>query len=409
MVTALRLLAMALLVANRTAAGEPLTIERAMALALERSPSRSAAQATLSGAERAARAAGRLPNPALELRTENLRPNGGSNPKIDYFAVLTMPVQLGGKRAARRDLATADVGVADEGLRVAERQLALDTAERFITALHARAAVRALTEQRDGIAEVVRILRRRVEERVAAGADLAKIDAELARLDVERVRGEVDLQQALTRLAVSIQAPAPVDAADLVDPPVPAALPGQPGALAREALDRRPDVLAARARLERAKRALALERSRAWPDVAVSGGWKRVEDTDTGVMAVVVPLPVTDRNQSEIATAAAEADAAGHALSLVESEAEADVVASLETAARLAEAADRVERDLVGPAEVVRRAARARLREGGGSLLDLVDAERVAVSARRTLFDLRLDAALAVVRARLALGGEPLP
>jgi len=177
--------------------------------------------------------------------------------------------------------------------------------------------------------------------------------------------------------------------------------------LARDALKRRPDVAAARARLESAKRALDLERSRAWPDVAVTGGWKRVEDTNTGVMAVVVPLPLTDRNQSEIATAAAEAAAAGHALTLVEAEAEADVIASLETAERLVEVADRVERDLVAPAEVVRRAARARLREGGGSLLELVDAERVAVSAHRTLFDLRLDAVLAVVRARLALGEEP--
>jgi cobalt-zinc-cadmium efflux system outer membrane protein len=408
-VTARRLVSVGLLVAECASAGEPLTIDRAMALALERSPQRSAAQATLSGAERALRTAGRFPNPLVELRSENWRPDGGSNPKVDYFAVLTMPVQLGGKRSARRDLATANADVAGEGLRVAERQLALDTADRFIAALHARAGVRALTEQRDSIAEVVRILRRRVEEQVAAGADLAKIDAELARLDVERVRGEVELQQALARLAVSIQASPPIAAADLVDPPIASAPPGDPRELAREALDHRPDVAAARARLDAAKRALELERSRAWPDVAVSGGWKRVEDTNTGVMAVVVPLPVTDRNQSEIAIATAEADAAGHALDLVQSEAEADVVASLETATRLVEAAERVQHDLVEPAEVARRAARARLREGGGSLLDLVDAERVAVSARRTLFDLRLDAALAVVRARLALGEQPVP
>jgi outer membrane protein TolC len=84
-------------------------------------------------------------------------------------------------------------------------------------------------------------------------------------------------------------------------------------------------------------------------------------------------------------------------------------MASLEAADRLAQAADRVEQDLVAPAEVVRRAARARLREGGGNLLDLVDAERVAVSARRSLLDLRLEAVLAAVRARLALGEELAP
>ncbi len=403
-------LAALLLAASAHGAGERLTLDRALALALERSPRRAAVAATLSGAERAARSAGRLPNPSLELRSENWRPGGDTNPKVDYFAVLNMPIQLGGKRAARRDLAVATLDVAGESLRVAERQLVLDTAERFVTALQARALVRALSDQRESIAEVVRILRRRVEERVAAGADLAKIDTELARLDVDRVRAEVALAQALARLGVSIQTTEPIAADRLVDPPLTAPPDGDPRARAREALDRRPDVAAARARVATARRALELERSRAWPDVAVAGGWKRVEDTNTGVMAVVVPLPVSDRNQSEIATAAAEAEAAGHALTLVEAEAQADVLASLEAADRLAQAADRVEQELVAPAEVVRRAARARLREGGShNLLDLVDAERVAVSARRSLLDLRLEAVLATLRARLALGEEPTP
>lgn len=389
-------------------ADEPLTLERAVSLALERSPRRASAAAILSGAERAARTAGRFPNPAIELRTENWRPHG-SNPTPDYFALMSLPVQLGGKRGARRDLAVAEAEVAGEGLRVAERSLVIDAAERFVTALHARALVQALGEQRESTTEVVGILRRRVQEQVAAGADLAKLEAEVARLDVARMRARVELDEAMARLGVVLQAPAEIDPERLVDPPAPVPPAGDPVALARLALDRRPDVAAARARLARAKRELDLQRSGAWPDVAVAGGWKRIEDTNTGVMAVVVPLPISDRNQSAIATASAAADAAGHDLATIEAEAEAEVIASLRTATRIADSAATVERELVAPAEVARRAARTRLREGGGNLLELIDAERVAVEARRELLDLRLDAVLAILRTRLALGEAVIP
>jgi len=63
---------------------------------------------------------------------------------------------------------------------------------------------------------------------------------------------------------------------------------------------------------------------------------------------------------------------------------------------------------LVDPAEIVRRAARAALREGSGDVLRLVDAERVATEARREALELRLAAVLAAVRARVALGEEPI-
>ena len=64
--------------------------------------------ATAEGVREAARFAGRLPNPLVEVRTENWtlsdRP---TSPDLDVFAVLTQPIELGSKRDTRRRLASA--------------------------------------------------------------------------------------------------------------------------------------------------------------------------------------------------------------------------------------------------------------------------------------------------------------
>ena len=61
------------------------------------------------------------------------------------------------------------------------------------------------------------------------------------------------------------------------------------------------------------------------------------------------------------------------------------------------------------PAEGVRSAARATFREGAADMLRLIDAERVYADVRRAALDLELDAYLAAIEARFALGQEEIP
>jgi outer membrane protein TolC len=71
--------------------------------------------------------------------------------------------------------------------------------------------------------------------------------------------------------------------------------------------------------------------------------------------------------------------------------------------------ADRAGTALVAPATIVRGAARASFREGTFDALRLVDAERAWTEARRIQLALQLDAVLAALDARVALGLEVMP
>jgi outer membrane protein TolC len=81
----------------------------------------------------------------------------------------------------------------------------------------------------------------------------------------------------------------------------------------------------------------------------------------------------------------------------------------LRAASELSWRLDRMQEDLVRPAEAARRAALASFREGAGDVLRVVDAERIYSEARREALDLAVDAFLAIGRVRLAAGQEVLP
>lgn len=386
----------------------PVTLGDAIRMAKAKSPRRSAAVALVDGARKAAPLAGRLPNPQIELRSENWTPGSNDELSNDSFAVISQPVELGGDRGARRRVATADLWVTEQSLAQLDRRLTLDIVDRYLEAVRAREVFVLLSEQRTGAADNVRLMRRRVEEGYAAEADLRKFEAELARVDLQLMRARLDIDGAISRLGLLI-GDARLSSNRLVEPPVPTPRTDDPALVARQAAERRPEAAALRAEVERARSQAALERARGVPDLVVSGGYKRTAGFDTGVVAVALPIPLTDRNGAAIARAEAGARAAELELEALVGELAVDTEVALRTAIALASRATRVEADLITPATVVRQAARASFREGSSDILRLVDAERVWLEARREALDLTLEATRAAIRARLALGEEVVP
>lgn len=388
-----------------------LTLEAVLERVLRESPIRRAAAALVDGASDAVPLAARLPNPLLELRQENWNfgSSGASDPLLDAFAVVTQPIELGGKRAARRQLAEAERSMTEAGLADVERQLSLAVVDRYVQAVRLREWTVTLADERDSLQELTDVMRRRVDEGAAAEADHRKLEAELTRVDAELLRAQLGLDAALLALEALLADGTPVEPAALVVPAPPAVPAVLPEATLDEAVERAPAVTLARARAERAARQLRLERAVRVPDLQVSGGYKRTDGAHTGVVGVVLPVPLFDRNGAAIARASGEARAADLGLEGARREARADLQATLRAARSLASRSTRTPSELAAPAEVVRRAARALFREGSGDVLHLVDAERVYATAQREALALTLDAVVASARARLALGESLIP
>ena len=392
-----------------------ITVEQAVSTVLARSPSRQSAAARLEAARKAAESAGTWPNPTVELRSENWTfgswrwtppPEPGSPPGLDFFTVLTQPVELAGQRGKRIGIADAERAEAEAAAAQVDRGLVMETVRLFMDAVRSREWLRALDSNREGLDTLLQAMKARVREGYAAEADLAKFQAESARVQTQLLRARLELTRSLAMLGSLMHEPLPLRAEQLAEPAPWQAPAGDPAVLAAQAAARAPEVLAAKARSARAAQALSLERARRVPDLNVSGGYKRTAGFDTAVAGILVAIPLFDTNKRAVAIAAGEQAATLSDVAAAEARALAEARVVFDAAATLGERAARVDEDLLKPAEIVRTAARSAFREGSTDILVLVDAERVYVDARREAVQLKLDAVAAALEARLLLGEE---
>ena len=390
-------------------APEPITLAQVLAAGRAESPAIAAARSREDAAAAAAGAAGRWPNPAIELRSENWGAAVPGGLRKDSFATVTQTLELGGKRGARRATALAAAEASRAGTLAAMRAIEREIATRYLEAIRLRDRAGILAGQRDALDELVRILERRVAEGLAPDAERARLAAERTTVAIAATRAEVAADRAFLELRALVALPGGIAAEALVRPePIPVPT-GDPEALANGAAAARPDVRAAAARVETAGRELRLENSLRTPDLTVSTGLKRTLETNTGVFALGVSLPLFDRRQVATTLARGEVRAAELERAAVTRLAAADAIAALLTAHRLAEAAAGAASQLVEPATIARTAMRSAFDLGAADLLLVVDRERAYADARLLENDIQIEAVAAAIAARLALGEAPLP
>ena len=349
-------------------------------IALALRPELALARTVVTEAEAGALGAATRPNPTLLLGPE-LVP-GATHPWILAW-MLDWPLELGGTRARRRELAQTELSIAE--------------LEAPLAAWKVRAEVEAACDEWSGAeAELVLAERRRSlaerrldvqRARLAAGA-AGRLEADLA----ERASLEDELaleesrarrSRALSGLATALSLPrAALEETRLALES--ALLPTPPGELdARElALTNRLDLAVALAEYERSEAELRLEIARQYPDFRLSPGLSYDQGDRKIGLGVALELPLFDRSQGPIAVAEARRASAGTRVLALEERllgalesARVDYVGALERLAR-------GER-LFAQAERARVNGEGALAAGGLERLALLELELSASAAAR--------------------------
>lgn len=383
--------------------GAPLTLDAALALARQYAPAVRAAQARATAEAAAAEAAGRWRNPTVDVSVENLGPQDLDH---DAFVWFTQPLDIGARRSTRIAAARASRDVMAREVDARARLVDLAVVDTYLAVVRARQAVVLLEAHERAIEDVVSLVRRRVAEGVAPEGDLRKLEAEKARTRIARVRSEIAVRQEALALGVLTGQPDPDLGTRVIAPAPPPPLTTMG---IEAAIEQRADVRAAASRVDERRTAAAAERALGSTAIALTGGYKRTSGFNTGTAGISIDLPVGLRNTPARLRAEADVTAATLELEQARAAARADIEQAVLAARVLGEEATRIAETLVEPAVVAQRAARAAFREGTGDALSLVDADRVYLDSQREALAVQLDAATASIRARLALGEDPLP
>lgn len=386
---------------------EPLTLERAITLAVSAGPAAQAAAGASALTVGRARTDAQWGNPLVELRREN----EGAPIAYDDFVTLTLPVDITGRRFALRSaLGASRVRGAADSLAVV-RETEYGAARAWWDAWVAERSAEVARAQADRFAELARFDSLRAAEGAVAEAAALRTQLEAERTayaaaqavgQAARLRGVLaarlgrsDARGLVLAAAPELPALASMDSADIES------------AVAR-ALAARPDVRAAVAATRVADRRRAASRRGTLPDVGLSGGYKGTGGYSTATFGVILTPPIMNfnggaREASDGEWLLADAERRNTELRAAnEVRAAIDAVLAMESGTRGFDAS------VLARADLIAAAAEASYREGVATLTETLEALRAVADVRAAGLQAIADRALTRLDLRRALGASAL-
>ena len=355
----------------------PMSLQAALALAMEHNPSLRAAAQAVAASEGAVIQSRARPNPELAYSQEDTRRETRS-----MTLQWNQPIEIGGKRAARmkaaehgRELVQAELDAARAGLRA-------DVRAAFAKVLAGQQRV----QLHEKTLEIASNARDAAAKRVQAGK-IAPLEETKAR--VAESSAQLALAQAQSGLRVARQQlallwgaqPASMGRAvgELGDLP---ALPDSSAML--EKLEHSPQMLRAQQAVLQAKSVADLERAKRLPDPSVSLGMKRAQEVGRNqlVVGISVPLPILDSNRGNQLQALRLADKAEDELLATRQQLNAQLQQQLELLQTSRAQALQLAQQVLPAAESAYEVSAKGFALGKFSYLEVLDAQRTLADAR---------------------------
>lgn len=277
------------------------TLRQAVSLALMKNPELAAFSWETRAREARALQAGFRPNPEISAVVEDIGGSGvfsGVGRALTHIQ-LSQLIELGGKRAARTRAASLTRELAEWDYETKRLEVLTRVSQAFIDVLSAQNHL-ALTEETVRLAEQVA---KTVSERVNAGKvspiEETRANVALSSIRIELNRANRALEAARKFLAAAWGSTAPrfekaVGELDAVPSSIPL-LEQLAGRLAQN-----PDLARWAAEMSQRQALLDMEKSRAVPDLTVSGAFREFQGDRTFVAGVAIPLPFFNRNQGGV-------------------------------------------------------------------------------------------------------------
>jgi len=278
-----------------------ITLTQAMQMALLQNPDLQAYSYEVRAREAETLQAGLISNPTLNVLVENAAGSGNfkSFDQSETTVQLSQRLELGGKRHLRRTSANLSKEIAGWEYEVQRLEVLARVSKAFNHVLKSQQKVSLTAE---GVQLAQKFLNA-VSERVKAGkvAAIEKIKAQvaLANMRMEKERAQQELENARRKLSVlwgNAEPQFDLAQGDFF------IIPAKPSVTA---LSTNPRLSKWSTALAHRQAELDVENSKAVPDLTLSGGYRRLEQTDDNalVFGVTVPLNWFNHNQGGIAKA----------------------------------------------------------------------------------------------------------
>ena len=400
-------------------------MDRAVAIAMQRSREVVAAKLEIEAAEVDRIAAGLYWNPNFFYNVGNIvvgqgNPQGDNKVDPGPFSQLIQSVGVSevidvwAKRSAR--IKAADLGVEQRRLRVEDalREIAYAVRSAFSDVVREQQEHELSITIKSRYDDTVKLSRSRVRLGEASEFDGLKIELEGMKYGNLVIEAQMQLDLARQSLAQLMGLPTAKDVpATVMATPVPRTPPSVEPLVAR-ALQDRPDLKAARRGKVFAEAMLASAEREAYPDISLgltfthSGFTVSGDNANAVLLGVSLPLPVFDRNQAGIARSRLEEKRFLNDIGRLELIVRHDVTGAVRREERANALLDVYETGgLLARADASLKIAESWYRGGGASLLELLEAQRTFIETRGQYLRVQDEHRKAKIDVVHAVGREP--
>ena len=393
---------------NQGPKGEDLTLDAAVSRALQLNPALAAGSYAVSAAEARINQAGLFPNPEIDIEAENF---GGEDDLSGYngaetTAIISQPIPLGRRRGHGRAVAETDHILANRDLEASRLNVVAESTSRFYRLIAAQERQELAKKMVELAERFEGTVRSRVEAGKVSPVEATRAGIEVGQARVRLARASRELATARTILAATWGSTKPDFGRAVGELPNPEVVPGL-GQL-RAYLIGTPEIARLEDQVEQKRRAADLEKSFRFPDLRVSVGPRRFQETGetAWVAGLSVPIPVFDRNQGSRKAAEFEVDQAKREAEALRVAREAQLVAVLERLHATAAETTIMNDEVVPAANAAFIATETGYSEGKFGFLNVLDAQRTLFESHSLLLDIHEDYAATRTELERLIGRE---
>jgi len=327
-----------------------------------------------------------IPNPVFSFNVTELSNQMSKNAESKFLPAITPMIQqlieTAGKRGLRMEVAELGTEASELDLQDVTRILTNAVRHAFYGLLLAQKNLALAQDNLDRYHQIMDANAMRLKVGDISETDFTRIEVESFKAQADLGRAQTALQQARTDLLLLLGWPENSLSLTAADVWPEAKLAGgvpEEIQLTRKALEKRPDLQAARVRINQTGKNLELARRLVYPDITVSGAYARDpgnQFTNTGQLGISVPLPLFYHQEGEIAKASVAMNNAELNLRQTDQAVRADVIKALSFWKSADSIVRHFQQSVLARIEKLRSAQEFAYQKGATGLLDLIDAER---------------------------------
>lgn len=366
-----------LLISASVANASTLTLDQALQSAFSGNPDLAAAQWDIGIAEGDRQQAGLIPNPEVSWEAEDTRRDSRTT-----TIMLSQPIELGGKRGARIDVASRAQDAAGIELERKRNALRADVIQAFNNAQTAQQRLQLSRQSRQLAEHGVRVAQGRIEAGKSSPVEGTRAQVQLSEVRLEVSRAERDQANAYQQLAQVMGTPLPtstkVQAATQSMPAVP------PPTKLLDRLNETAELRLATLQVDQREASLGLEKSQRIPDLTVSVGsqYSETERERVNVVGLSMPIPLFNRNQGNVLAAARRTDQARDLRNATELRLRTEIQTSLAQWQTANGEVTAFNQTILPAAQRAVDSATRGFEMGKFGFLDVLDAQRTLIAAR---------------------------